>query len=606
MDFLNVVFAIIGIGLLIFVHEGGHFLAARAAGVRVEVFSLGFGPRLWGCQWRETDFRLSLVPFGGYVLVAGADPSDRRYPPSESLYAKTIAQRALFWSGGVIMNLLLALLVFPIVFSYGVDFAAPVVGSVREGSAAWVARLQPGDRILALEGREVRSFENLAVEIALYGQRPVELLIARNDTEQLVTVVPKYDSASGLYQLGINQAYGDFALEVTTDGPARTAGLQTGDVLVSTNGKPATNDAMIEVLDSGKPFEFEVRRGEQLIKGTVGAPVAKDPTAPKIGVTQVFRRVAGVRSVAWLDTLGLEPDDLVLAIDGRPFRGDGLAAYQLGPSRLVMHVARQGQEVVLEAPVTPEQRAELTDRIALAPAGDLRLLPSPDRPAALAGMRAADLVEAIDGKAIADWDELRETVEKSAGKPMRFRLRRVPDDTKAFYSSAERDLPRGEVVELTIAAQGTPQYDYGFQASAPLVQQELVADGFGHALQLGVICSLDLIKQSYVTLKRLITGDVAAKNLGGIIRITQVSYHASKRGPSWFWYFLALISVNLAFVNLLPIPVLDGGHLLFLLIEKVKGSPVSARVFGYSQIVGLVFVLLLVLFVTYNDILRLL
>ena len=91
-----------------------------------------------------------------------------------------------------------------------------------------------------------------------------------------------------------------------------------------------------------------------------------------------------------------------------------------------------------------------------------------------------------------------------------------------------------------------------------------------------------------------------------IIRITQVSYHAARRGPTWFWYFLALISVNLAFVNLLPIPVLDGGHLLFLLIEKVKGSPVSARVFGYSQVVGLVFVLLLVLFVTYNDILRLL
>ena len=182
----------------------------------------------------------------------------------------------------------------------------------------------------------------------------------------------------------------------------------------------------------------------------------------------------------------------------------------------------------------------------------------------------------------------------------------MSDDTKTFYSSAERDLPRGEVVELTIAAQGVPQYDYGFQASAPLVQQELVAEGFGHALQLGVICSLDLIKQSYVTLKRLITGDVAAKNLGGIVSISRASYHFAERGWAVFIYFLALLSLNLAFVNVLPIPVLDGGHLMFLLIEMAKGSPVSARVLTYSQILGLVFVIALMLFVTYNDILKLL
>ncbi|HEB52104.1 MAG TPA: RIP metalloprotease RseP, partial [bacterium] len=120
------------------------------------------------------------------------------------------------------------------------------------------------------------------------------------------------------------------------------------------------------------------------------------------------------------------------------------------------------------------------------------------------------------------------------------------------------------------------------------------------------IASLDLVKQLYVTMKRLVTGEVGANNLGGIIRISEVSYQAVQRGMPWFWYFLALLSVNLAFVNLLPIPVLDGGHLMFLLIEKVKGSPVSSKVFGYSQVVGLVFVLLLVLFVTYNDILRLL
>jgi regulator of sigma E protease len=166
--------------------------------------------------------------------------------------------------------------------------------------------------------------------------------------------------------------------------------------------------------------------------------------------------------------------------------------------------------------------------------------------------------------------------------------------------------PTGEIVELTILPKVTAFPEMGWKLEVAPKMIEIQAESFGEAVKLGTVCSLDLIKQMYVTLKRLVTGEVGAKNLGGIIRISQVSYQAAQRGPSWFWYFLALLSVNLAFVNVLPIPVLDGGHLMFLLIEKVKGSPVSTKVFGYSQVIGLVFVLLLVLFVTYNDILRLL
>jgi regulator of sigma E protease len=125
------------------------------------------------------------------------------------------------------------------------------------------------------------------------------------------------------------------------------------------------------------------------------------------------------------------------------------------------------------------------------------------------------------------------------------------------------------------------------------------------AVKAGLVCSVDLIKQLYVTLKRLFTGDVSARNLGGIIQISRVSYAYAESGWARFVYFLALLSINLAFINILPIPVLDGGHLLFLLIERVKGSPVSPKVLSYSQILGLVFVVGLMVFVTYNDIVRL-
>jgi regulator of sigma E protease len=114
-----------------------------------------------------------------------------------------------------------------------------------------------------------------------------------------------------------------------------------------------------------------------------------------------------------------------------------------------------------------------------------------------------------------------------------------------------------------------------------------------------------MIKTCYLTLSRILTGDVAGKNLGGIITIGRATYNFAELGLAKLFFFLAILSINLGFLNILPIPILDGGHLLFLLIEKIKGSPVNEKVMGYSQIVGLAFILALLIYVTYNDILRL-
>jgi len=606
MDLVSILVAAFGIGLLIFVHELGHFMAARMAGVRVEVFSLGFGPRLCGFVWRGTDFRLSAVPFGGFVLVAGADPSDRRYPPSESLYAKSLAQRFWFWSGGVLMNVLFALIAFPLVFSAGVSFLAPIVGSVNPGSPAWEADIRVGDRVLSVQGRKILSLDNLAAEIALHGHRPVDLEIVRGDEELVIRANPRFNAESGLYQLGVGPAYGEFTLEVEPGGPAEAVGLRDGDTLVSVNGAPvADGEAYAVVRHSGDPLSLVVRRGSELVEATIDDPVPAEPMAPRIGVVPLPRKVLGLHTdspvVAGLD---LRHGDTILAVDDQPFLGGDLAAFAIGPEQLRLQVLRAGQQVALEHTATTGERQRLATDVVLTNDGSMRLKPLLDTAASDAGLLAGDLVATVGGVHVDDWDDLRDVVERSRGEPLRFGLRRLAPTSTSFVDPTTGDLARGELVELTIAPRQLPVFDYGMLPTAAQIQEEVRATGFLDALQLGVVCSLDLLKQSYVTLKRMITGDVGAKNLGGIIRISEFSYRAAKRGPSWFWYFLALISVNLAFVNLLPIPVLDGGHMLFLLIEKVKGSPVSARVFGYSQIVGLVFVLLLVLFVTYNDIMR--
>ena len=155
----------LGIGLLIFVHELGHYLAARLAGVRVEVFSLGFGPRIWGFRRGPTDYRVSIVPVGGYVRVAGEDQHapPGHATPADGLHSKGFGARALFFSGGVLMNLLFAMVAFPLIFHGGVEFNAPVIGAVEPGGTAWRAGLRTGDRILELDGKPMYSFENLLV-----------------------------------------------------------------------------------------------------------------------------------------------------------------------------------------------------------------------------------------------------------------------------------------------------------------------------------------------------------------------------------------------------------------------------------------------------------
>ncbi len=196
--------------------------------------------------------------------------------------------------------------------------------------------------------------------------------------------------------------------------------------------------------------------------------------------------------------------------------------------------------------------------------------------------------------AVTSWQELIAYMSERKAETVRLDVER-PGDSLAAGST-----------RWTVSVQAKATYDLGISWTIDRLKQIVVADGVVDAVGMGSVFAVDLIKQLYVTMKRLLTGDVAAKNLGGIIQISRVSYHNVQWGFCRFLYFLALLSINLAFVNVLPIPVLDGGYLTFLLIERIKGSPVSTKVHTYSQVLGLVFILALVVFVTYNDILKLL
>src|SRR5690606_12769960 len=242
------------------------------------------------------------------------------------------------------------------------------------------------------------------------------------------------------------------------------------------------------------------------------------------------------------------------------------------------------------AELDAEARATLAASIAVGPNDAAPVVvPDPDSPAAAAGLRAGDRILKAADRPVRTWDELRDAVASAGDRPVRLEVERG-----------------SETLALEIRPSPWVVVDLGMRIEFEELRRTFKKESVGGALKAGGIAAVDLVKQLYVTLKRLVTGDVAARNLGGIVTISRASYRYAQSGLAVFVYFLPLLSINLGFINVLPIPVLDGSHLMFLLIEKIKGSPVSARVRNYSQILGLVFVIALMVFVTYNDILRLL
>ena len=599
MSLLPTLLTILGVGFMIFIHEAGHYLAARAAGVRVLVFSLGFGPRVFGFVRNGTDYRLSLVPVGGFVMVAGAEDFERRRLQRDDLNAKSFSARMLYYSGGVIMNLLFALIAFPIVFQYGVPFTAPVIGNVTPGGTAWHADLRSGDRVLSMNGKPVHAFENLRVEVALAGARPVEFEIQRSGKILHKSVRSEYDSGEGLRRIGVAPAVEDSPPEIVVPAgtPAHAAGLRTGDRVRAIDGAVAGGDNISSLLQAiehravGSTVQVEFSRGGAAPQ-TVSFIPASQEGAVRIGIAPIRSRVRAVR-LDWapLAALGLRTGDEIESIDDRPYVAEDLSPWREGPSELRMRVRRGNpvERIDLRATMTANERAELAEHVAVefdtATTGALVVV-RPDDPAARAGMRDGDRLTVVDDTPVTGWVDVVKVV-------------------RAFKASALRCVVLRGTETVTLTVEPAKTLDPGFGARVPYLRQTYSVDGVSAAIGAGFGCSVDLIKQLYVTIKEMVIGDVSARNLGGIIQISRASYANAEWGFARFIYFLAMFSINLAFINVLPIPVLDGGHMLFLLIERIKGSPVSARMHGYSLTLGLVFVVGLLVFVMYNDISRL-
>ena len=275
----NLTYAVLGVGFLIFVHELGHFLAAKKVGIRVDTFCIGFQPTIFGFKARffafkrgETEYALGMVPFGGYVRMAGEELGDEKTGSSDEFASKSISERALVLVAGAIMNLIFGFIFFVVAFAFGVRFEAPVVGTVSPGGPAWNAGILPGDRILEVNGEPKEDWEDLMTTIILAGLDPVQLRIQRGEGEheQLLdlTVKPTKDARLGMPTIGVGASYAPKIAKVS--GSAEASGLQVGDRLLSAQLVPAQGNPV--TIPTELPPSHPVDHSDQLDRRTSGRP----------------------------------------------------------------------------------------------------------------------------------------------------------------------------------------------------------------------------------------------------------------------------------------------------------------------------------------------
>ncbi len=685
LNVLAIAGLVLGFGFVVFIHELGHFLAARWVGIRCEQFAVGFGHAI--LAWRkglgvrrgttrpeferkirehlglpddpdkplsgqqldrgcaelglgETEYRWNWIPLGGYVKMVGQDDMDAtaRSDDPRSFTQKSVGQRALVISAGVIFNVILAGALFVALFLYGFRVSPTIVGGMESNAPAMQAGIEVGDEILEINGWTTNDFNKLTLWSALTRpDQPFPVKVKRADgrVEDIMVTPRKGDESRGSFiALGIGGArelQGPDPERVRAEDLKRADGkpidpdkiLMPGDVITAVNGQAISDVRDIKTYDrilqqsDGSPIRFTVARyggGQKVLTVPVdfvgqfaGAIFHMAGMTPRVKVVDCREGSPAERVV--------KPGDVIVAMEvdlrtiahphSEEIRRMTARAGAEG-SKVCFQILRDGKLFWTE-PVVPDFRTGQGRRgmgMGLGYSTDHPVVSAvlADSAAALAGVPRNVLIEKINARPVGNWFEVRNALAGSSGK---VEMTCVPldpktdaplaDQTRTFHvelSPADLAAVRGLRVDLSevINMRGR---EIVRKTANPLT-----------ALSWGVIETRDLLVQFYVTLHRVTVGSVSAENFMGPLGIAWTGSFFATKGPDWLVWFLAMISANLAVVNFLPIPIMDGGLFVVLMIEKLRGKPLSARTQAALQYVGLTIILGIFLYVTYNDIRR--
>jgi regulator of sigma E protease len=535
------------LGVLILVHELGHFMFAKFFDVKVLRFSLGFGPRLFGFQRGETEYQLSLVPLGGYVRLLGEDPSEP-IPPIDrrrALAAKPLWQRYTIVVAGPVFNLLLPLLIYFVHYAGQRTLLPPTIGTVLPDLPAAAAGLLPGDEVETVDGQRIRYWEELERVIAENAGKTMRFGIRRGTEAEERDVTPVEIERAGTLRLkervgwiGVSPRFHLPEVGVLDpSSPAAQAGLKTFDFVTAVNGVPVTTWTEFEkAIDrvGASPLRLNFLRG-----GYSALPFAH---------------------------VELQQPGSAVVIPVPVFDGAGHRHYETGIVSAELFVYSV----------------------------------EPGSPADTIGIRRGDEIVALDGEALPHWDLLRE------------RLAAAPDRT--FHITWLS--PGGLRHEATFRQEVREEMDAYRQQAEHLVFGALnrlawkteapvpISNRFGYAIGHSFERTGKIIFAMANGFVEIVRGRVPLTTLGGPIMIGYVAGVAAEQGFDQYLWLMALISINLGLLNFLPVPILDGGLLVFFTLELFKRQPPSPRAREIASYVGLVIVAALMLFALRNDVVR--
>ncbi len=700
---LNVLMILLGFGLVIFIHELGHFLAARWAGVRVHAFAVGFGPALLSFRKgmgvrvgsseieymtrvaqaggttptaadasatnerfasgtlrgiSPTEYRLNALPFGGYVKMLGqedANPNATSSAP-DSYAVKPVWKRMVIVSAGVVMNVILAAVLFVVVFMAGMREVAPVIGFVVPGSPADAAGLKAGDTVRRINDDAAVTFTDLQIATAMASPgESVRLRVDRAGQGVDLEVKPVVGGAARMMQIGVGP---ETSLTLASR-PARPSErreaqevmekigwgkVPMGSRLSAISGVeiPASDSETIDPLrkavaeSGGSPLSltFTTAKGETTqatltpeAKMSVSTTTLPDGTPMSSShVLGLFPLLRATNLTPAARSAGLVEGDVFVKVDGLeyPDIGAAVGAIRAKKGSTVNLTVRRGEtDVELNVPVSSEGRIGFSvgedlesTRVAAMLSGwqdgnGWNVL-------AVEGMKPGSRIDSINGKPVSTFadinrvlkDELSAAYAVWAGPhepPEGIPTLAIEFATSQPGAQAQRETLRVFAHDKQIAAVRSIPWSIPLQAEAvftPVRTTVKAADPW-HALGMGVAKTKRVLVMTYLTFARLFQGTVKVEHLKGPVGITDLGSRFAEEGFIYVLFFLGLISANLAVVNFLPLPIVDGGLFLMLCYEGLARRPVPLKVQNAVTIAGLALIGTMFLVVTFNDVMNL-
>ena len=518
--------------VLIFVHELGHFVFAKIFGVKVLTFSIGFGPKVLRIRGRETEYCLGLLPLGGFVKMLEENRQEAILPEDKSrtFEAQALYKRIIIVLAGPAMNVLFPVLLYFSVFAGDTRSLPSTVGAVLPGHPA-EGKLQEGDRILEIDGERVMTFAEVYRTVRASPNKELKLTVFRNNANVEVAITPE--------------------------------------------------EKIVH-----KPLDMIEKVGE------IGIKPSRPAAVIGVGRTDSPAYRAGLRTF-----------DLVTEVRGRPIktyedldnilrdnRGETVPVTYLRPVRFSRAFGAMADMGVYEsgvAALTPETgHGDLFARTGMEPA-DLYVVDVPEGSAEWsADLRPGDRITEVDRVEVRTWSMFTDKLFEAPEKPHKISWLRGGQ-----AKSGTIQLRREEWIDEY--GERRPRFLLRMSNWAPVVPEPMVDNpsSLKTAFFSAVEETYDVVQLIVVGIARIAQGRVSLSTLGGPITIYDVVGEEARKGVSYFVWAMGVISINLGLINLLPIPLLDGGHLLFFAFEAVLRRPLPLRVREIASLVGLLFLL---------------